>query len=59
MKIIGSYRLTLIETLIAYYLPQLNKFLTEKDFTIILIISIKGFVCLFSQTLKPEMVYNL
>ena len=51
---------TLIETLIAYYLPELNKFLTEKDFTITTSNFIhKWIVCLFSQTLKPEMVYTL
>ncbi len=51
---------TLIETLIAYYLPELNKFLIEKDFTITTSNFIhKWIVCLFSQTLKPEMVYTL
>ena len=51
---------TLIETLIAYYLPELNKFLIEKDFTVTTSNFIhKWIVCLFSQTLKPEMVYTL
>ena len=51
---------TLIETLIAYYLPELNNFLIEKDFTITTSNFIhKWIVCLFSQTLKPEMVYTL
>ena len=51
---------TLIETLIAYYLPELNKFLIEKDFTITTSNFIhKWIVCLFAQTLKPEMVYTL
>lgn len=51
---------TLIETLIAYYLPDLNKFLAEKDFTITTSNFIhKWIVCLFSQTLKQEMVYTL
>ena len=51
---------TLIETLIAYYLPELNNFLIEKDFTITTSNFIhKWIVCLFAQTLKPEMVYTL
>ena len=51
---------TLIETLISYYLPELNKFLTKKDFTITTSNFIhKWIVCLFSQTLKPDIVYTL
>ena len=51
---------TLIETLIAYYLPELNKFLIEKDFAITTSNFIhKWIVCLFAQTLKEEMVYTL
>ena len=51
---------TLIEILIAYYLPELNKFLTEKEFSITTSNFIhKWIVCLFAQTLKPEMVYTL
>lgn len=51
---------TLIETLISYYLPELNSFLKKKDFTITLSNFIhKWVVCLFSQTLRPEMVYTL
>ena len=51
---------TLIETLISYYLPELNLFLKKKDFTITLSNFIhKWIVCLFSQTLRPEMVYTL
>ncbi len=51
---------TLIETLISYYMPELNKFLTEKEFTITTSNFIhKWVVCLFSQTLKPDMVYTL
>ena len=51
---------TLIETLIAYYLPELNKFILEKEFTITASNFIhKWIVCLFSQTLKPELVYSL
>jgi hypothetical protein len=51
---------TLIETLISYYLPELNLFLKIKDFTITLSNFIhKWIVCLFSQTLRPEMVYTL
>ena len=51
---------TLIETLIAYYLPELNSFLKEKDFAITTSNFIhKWIVGLFSQTLRPEMVYTL
>ena len=51
---------TLIETLISYYLPELNKFLIEKDFAITMSNFIhKWIVCLFAQTLKPEMVNTL
>jgi hypothetical protein len=51
---------TLIETLIAYYLPELNNFILEKEFTITNSNFIhKWIVCLFSQTLKQEMVYTL
>lgn len=51
---------TLIETLIAYYLPELNNFLIKKDFVITTSNFIhKWIVCLFSQTLNPEMVYTL
>ena len=51
---------TLIETLIAYYLPELNNFLIKKDFVITTSNFIhKWIVCLFAQTLKPEMVYTL
>jgi hypothetical protein len=51
---------TLIETLIAYYLPELNKFLIEKDFAITTSNFIhKWIVCLFAQTSKEEMVYTL
>ena len=51
---------TLIETLISYYLPELNKFLAKKDFTITTSNFIhKWIVCLFSQTLKPDIVYTL
>ena len=51
---------TLIETLISYYLPELNNFLKKKDFTISLSNFIhKWIVCLFSQTLQPEMIYTL
>lgn len=51
---------TLIETLISYYMPELNKFLTEKEFTITTSNFIhKWVVCLFSQTLKPDMAYTL
>jgi hypothetical protein len=51
---------TLIETLISYYLPELDSFLKKKDFTLSLSNFIhKWIVCLFSQTLRPEMVYTL
>lgn len=51
---------TLIETLIAYYLPELNKYLTEREFALTTSNFIhKWIVCLFAQTLKPEMVYTL
>ena len=51
---------TLIETLISYYLPELNNFLNKKDFKVSLSNFIhKWIVCLFSQTLKPEMIYSL
>ena len=51
---------TLIETLIAYYLPELNNFLIEKDFAVTTSNFIhKWIVCLFAQTLKPEMVFTL
>jgi hypothetical protein len=51
---------TLIETLIAYYLPELNKFLIQKEFALTTSNFIhKWIVCLFAQTLKPEMVYTL
>ena len=51
---------TLIETLISYYLPELNSFLNKKDFKVSLSNFIhKWIVCLFSQTLKPEMIYSL
>ena len=51
---------TLIETLISYYLPDLNDFLKKKDFTISLSNFIhKWIVCLFSQTLNQEMIYTL
>ena len=51
---------TLIETLISYYLPELNSFLKKKDFTMSLSNFIhKWIVCLFSQTLRPEMIYSL
>jgi hypothetical protein len=46
--------------LISYYLPELNKFLAKKDFTITTSNFIhKWIVCLFSQTLKPDIVYTL
>ena len=51
---------TLIETLISYYLPELHKFLVKKDFTLTTSNFIhKWIVCLFSQTLIPEMVYTI
>ena len=51
---------TFIETLIAYYFPELNKFLLEKEFAITTSNFIhKWIVCIFSQTFKPEMVYTL
>ena len=51
---------TLIETLISYYLPELNSFFKKKEFTLTLSNFIhKWIVCLFSQTLRPEMVYTL
>ena len=51
---------TLIETLISYYLPELNKFLIQKEFALTTSNFIhKWIVCLFAQTLKPEMVYTL
>ena len=51
---------TLIETLISYYLPELNAYLQKKDFAISLSNFIhKWIVCLFCQTLKQEMVYTL
>ena len=51
---------TLIETLIAYYLPELNKYLTEREFALTTSNFIhKWIVCLFAQTLKPEMIYTL
>jgi hypothetical protein len=51
---------TLIETLVSYYLPELNNFFKKKDFTISLSNFIhKWIVCLFSQTLSPEMIYTL
>ena len=51
---------TLIETLIAYYLPELNKYLSEREFALTTSNFIhKWIVCLFAQTLKPEMIYTL
>ena len=51
---------TLVETLISYYLPELNSFFKKKEFTLTLSNFIhKWIVCLFSQTLRPEMVYTL
>ena len=51
---------TLIETLMSYYLPELSQFLKKKDFSMSLSNFIhKWIVCLFSQSLKPEMIYTL
>ena len=51
---------TLMETLISYYLPDLNTFLKKKDFAMSLSNFIhKWIVCLFAQTLKQEMLYTL
>ena len=51
---------TLIETLIEYYLPELNKYLIEREFALTTSNFIhKWIVCLFAQTLKPEMIYTL
>ena len=51
---------TLIETLLSYYLPELSQFLKKKDFSMSLSNFIhKWIVCLFSQSLKAEMIYTL
>ena len=51
---------TLIETLISYYLPELNTFLTKKDILVTTSNFIhKSIVCLFSQILNKDMLYTL
>ena len=50
---------TLIENLISLYFPELHKFLVKNNFNVPLRNFIhKWMVCLFTQTLSPEMVYT-
>ena len=50
---------TLIETLLPIYLPQLHAFLEKNNFNLTISNFIhKWMVCLFTQTLKIEMVYT-
>ena len=50
---------TLIETLIPIYLPQLHEFLEKNNFNLTISNFIhKWMVCIFTQTLKIEMVYT-
>ena len=50
---------TLIETLLPIYLPQLHSFLEKNNFNLTISNFIhKWMVCLFTQTLKIEMVYT-
>ena len=50
---------TLIENLISLYFPELYKFLLDNNFNIPLRNFIhKWMVCLFTQTMSPEMVYT-
>ena len=50
---------TLIETLLPIYLPQLHEFLEKNNFNLTISNFIhKWMVCLFTQTLKIEMVYT-
>ena len=51
---------TLIETLVSYYLPEVSSLLKKKEFKISLSNFVhKWIVCLFAQTLCPEMLYTL
>jgi hypothetical protein len=50
---------TLIETLLPIYLPQLHEFLEKNNFNLTISNFIhKWMVCIFTQTLKIEMVYT-
>ena len=50
---------TIIENLIAVYFPKLNNFLIDNNFNVPLRNFIhKWMVCLFTQTLSPEMIYT-
>ena len=50
---------TLVENLISLYFPDLYKFLLDNNFNVPLRNFIhKWMVCLFTQTLSPEMVYS-
>ena len=50
---------TLIETLLPVYLPELHEFLEKNNFNLTISNFIhKWMVCLFTQTLKIEMVYT-
>jgi hypothetical protein len=50
---------TLIETLLPIYLPQLHEFLEKNNFNLTISNFIhKWMVCIFTQTLKIEMVYS-
>ena len=50
---------TIIENLISFYFPKLNEFFIENNFNVPLRNFIhKWMVCLFTQTLSPEMVYS-
>ena len=50
---------TIVENLLSFYFPKLNAFFIENNFNIPLRNFIhKWMVCLFTQTLSPEMVYT-
>ena len=50
---------TLVENLISLYFPDLYKFISDNNFNVPLRNFIhKWMVCLFTQTLSPEMVYS-
>lgn len=50
---------TLIEALIEFYFPKFNEFLIENNFNVSLRNFInKWMVCLFTQSMSPEMVYT-
>ena len=50
---------TIVENLLSFYFPKLNEFFIENNFNVPLRNFIhKWMVCLFTQTLSPEMVYT-